>query len=117
MNAYSHAINIYHHYPSMDCSALYANIANIYSKCRMLANAESYYLKAIAERKQKKPTQKDLLFHVYRKLSETQMQMKKYKEAEDSLNRAQKLAEHGHGELVEILKESAILRETQNKWE
>lgn len=72
MNAFSQAIDIYHMHPQMDCSPLYSNIAGIYLKAGMPEAAEGYYLKALAERKAKRPSQRELLLHCYRRLGKAQ---------------------------------------------
>ena len=72
MNAFSQAIEIYHMHPQMDCSPLYSNIAGIYLKAGMPAAAEEYYLKALAERKAKRPGQRELLLHCHRGLAKAE---------------------------------------------
>jgi Tfp pilus assembly protein PilF len=82
MSAFTQAIEIYVLHPHMDCSPLYSNIAGIYLKAGMPSAAEVYYLKALAECKQKRPNLKELLFHCHRKVAQAKAQLGKFTEAE-----------------------------------
>jgi tetratricopeptide (TPR) repeat protein len=117
MGAYSEALKIYLKYPEVDCSPLFANIANLYFSCKMFSVAEKYYLEAIAERKNKKPHAKHLLYHAYHKLGLAQTEQRKFSEANDSLRKAVRLAQSGFGDAMEVLGEAAMVSELSERWE
>lgn len=92
MNSYSSALKIYSGLQEVDCSPLLNNIANIYFNSEMFAIAEKYYLEALAERENKRPEAKELIFYAHYKLGLAQMKQFKYTQALENLGKALKLA-------------------------